>query len=208
MAVVRPFQSLLGLFLLRLCHEGCWGISMDLSTCTQLQLNSVMLNCIGEYNEDDQDNELWKECLLTEGLDAAMQCVKAEILEEMKDEDASVFTFQSEMMLYKIAEFTMSVLLESVVDCLEFDEDVMEECMFNLAIERLMVRITTIIEDNFQHPEYVSCWARGTLNGAKECAELLPSHLTFGVGSAYHQWRHKDFTLCTLRYSINSTVDC
>ncbi|KAG9329050.1 hypothetical protein JZ751_008208, partial [Albula glossodonta] len=55
-----------------------------------------------------------------------------------------------------IRELIISITLESLADCMDHDQEFIVECIFTLAAERAMSRITTVTKNFFQHPDLTS----------------------------------------------------
>ncbi|KAI1883767.1 hypothetical protein AGOR_G00234940 [Albula goreensis] len=200
MATERPFRIFTILLLFGHGWKGYWGQSIDQTACLQLQLTITMMSCAMRFSPEYQMDR-YKGCLMKEGLDGCMQCITKE------SSDGIALDADLKRTKHEMEELVISITLESLADCIHHDQQFIVECVFTLASERALSRITTVTKNYFQHPDYVDCWAGGTLTGIKECAEVFPesSFLPFG---AAHKRRNKDFVLCILTQAINATVGC
>ncbi|XP_018601900.2 uncharacterized protein LOC108930902 [Scleropages formosus] len=205
----RVASRVILVLLLGFFPRGCWEIIIDLETCLQFQLNSVLITCSVEHSPEDSP-ELWGECMLDEGVEACMHCAKSYILDEfLQDTHFTVHTFDSQMKTYKFLEFLVTVIIQATTDCVQLG-DHFDECFGIVFAERLMTNIRLIINENFLYPEFVRCWAEKTVDDAIRCSDVLSEKpaIRFGTAANVQDRRKNDFMLCTLKHGINSTVVC
>ncbi|XP_015199368.1 uncharacterized protein [Lepisosteus oculatus] len=192
------------------CYDKHQGITLDVETCTQLQWKQTLWDCAVEYLVN---SEFYKECFRNEGRENAMQCIKAELTEDVKDDGIGILLAIKE---YQIKEFLVTQLTEAVADCM-LEADIVEDsdntdlvtgCILDLIIKRTMDFLKPMVLDVFQDSEYILCWIQRALDGFEECIHPLDHHVSITGFSSQQQQERSDVVFCLLKHGINATAEC